>query len=174
MYRWMKIAGLLWIDTDIKIIVIKEIPSQLHVCDLRRDVPMWNRRRHCGLSVYKGRIWIVFSLFVLNNARLLHLGCMCSYKWICLCLFVRDWVCACVLSVDGAFVTKHQRCQRDTVGWRRKGWGQRGGVPALLYCCWNCRSEFEPFILTIILGNLQQASRKNLECTFQQGAEWGG
>lgn len=39
---------------------------------------------------------------------------------------------------------------------RRMG-AQRGGVTALLYCCWNCRSEFELLILTIILGNLQQA-----------------
>lgn len=51
-------------------------------------------------------------------------------------VFVNVHVCLCEhvrLCVDGAFVTQHPRCQRDTVGWWRKGWGPREEV--FLYCC---------------------------------------
>lgn len=53
------------------------------------------------------------------------------------------------VSVYLAFVTKHPRCQRDTVGCRREG-GGTGGVSALLCACSNCRSAFQ----TLALGEI--------------------
>lgn len=80
-------------------------------------------------------LWRYNTLCCTNNIIImLHLGHMCSYEWICWCVWLCLLVCMCVsLCVDGAFVTKHPRCQRDTVGWWREGWGPSEEV--FLYCC---------------------------------------
>lgn len=81
-------------------------------------------------------------------------------------------VCVCVC-VDGAFVTKHPRCQRDTVGWWSKGWGPREEV--FLYCCTAVETVAPSLSLSysrLFSGNLQQAGSRNSEWYFSTRREW--
>lgn len=94
--------------------------------------------------------------------------CMCFVMCMCVCMCV----CVCVC-VDGAFVTKHPRCQRDTVGWWSKGWGPREEV--FLYCCTAVETVAPSLSLSysrLFSGNLQQAGSRNSEWYFSTRREW--